>query len=420
MDGEKELVVKILVSDYSGHPFQVQLARQLSAMGHEVAHVYFAGFQTPKGDLQPRQDDPSGFSIHPVTLEERFDKQSFLKRRTQEINVGKRIGRIIEEYNPDVVLSSNAPLDAQRSILRASRRTGARFAFWLQDIYSEAIKGILQKKFGFVGRQIGLYYQRMEVRLLRRSNLIVAISDDFTKFLRDHRISERVVVVENWVPLSAFLPPENSAGRPGGAFRFVYAGTLGYKHDLQMLLMLAKETDAEVRVYSEGPGADHLRQQAALLPTGKLVVSDWVPFEDLGRTLASADALVAFIDAAASRYSVPSKVLSYLCAARPVLLSMSPDNQAARIVLREKAGLVTAPGQYDEFVEKARWLMANPEVCAQMGANGRAYAERTFQIERIAEKFESAFLQDRDYDATTKSALSAGRPIQTREVKVGT
>jgi colanic acid biosynthesis glycosyl transferase WcaI len=270
MDGEKELVVKILVSDYSGHPFQVQLARQLSAMGHEVAHVYFAGFQTPKGDLQPRQDDPSGFSIHPVTLEERFDKQSFLKRRTQEINVGKRIGRIIEEYNPDVVLSSNAPLDAQRSILRASRRTGARFAFWLQDIYSEAIKGILQKKFGFVGRQIGLYYQRMEVRLLRRSNLIVAISDDFTKFLRDHRISERVVVVENWVPLSAFLPPENSAGRPGGAFRFVYAGTLGYKHDLQMLLLLAKETDAEVRVYSEGPGADHLRQQAALLPTGWL------------------------------------------------------------------------------------------------------------------------------------------------------
>jgi colanic acid biosynthesis glycosyl transferase WcaI len=187
-----------------------------------------------------------------------------------------------------------------------------------------------------------------------------------------------------------------------------------------MLLLLAKETDAEVRVYSEGPGADHLRQQAALLPSGKLVVSDWVPFEDLGRTLASADALVAFIDAAASRYSVPSKVLSYLCAARPVLLSMSPDNQAARIVLREKAGLVTAPGQYDEFVEKARWLMANPEVCAEMGANGRAYAERTFQIERIAEKFESAFLQDRDYDSTTKSALAAGRPIQTREVKVVT
>jgi colanic acid biosynthesis glycosyl transferase WcaI len=386
--------VKILVSDYSGHPFQVQLARQLSALGHEVVHVYFAGFQTPKGDLQLRKDDPDGFSIHPVTLEERFDKQSFLKRRTQEINVGKRIGQIIEKYRPDVVLSSNAPLDAQQCILRASRRTGSRFAFWLQDIYSEAIKGILQKRFGLVGHQIGLYYQRKEVKLLQRSNLIVAISDDFTKFLHDHHISTRIVVVENWVPLSAFLPPEKSARRPEAAFRFVYAGTLGYKHDPRMLLLLAKETDAEVHVYSEGPGADYLRQHAALLPNGKLVVADWVPFEDLGRTLANADVLIALIDADASRYSVPSKVLSYLCAGRAVLLSIPDDNQSARIVLREKAGLVTPPGQDREFVEKARWLMANPEACARMGANGRAYAERTFQIERIAEKFEVAFLQE--------------------------
>jgi colanic acid biosynthesis glycosyl transferase WcaI len=386
--------VRILVSDYSGHPFQVQLARQLSALGHEVAHVYFAGFQTPKGDLQPRKGDPDGFSVHPICLEERFDKQSFLKRRTQEINVGKRIGRIIEEYRPDVVLSSNAPLDAQRSILRSSHRAGSRFVFWLQDIYSEAIKGILQKKFGFVGHQIGLYYQRMEVKLLQHSNLIVAISDGFKEFLHDHHISTDIVVVENWVPLSAFLPPEDNARRPEGAFRFVYAGTLGYKHDPRMLLLLAKETDAEVHVYSEGPGANYLRQHAALLPNGKLVVSDWVPFEDLGRTLANADVLVAFIDADASRYSVPSKVLSYLCAARPVLLSIPEDNQSARIVLREKAGLVTPPGQYGEFVEKARWLMANPETCARMGANGRAYAERTFQIERIAERFEAAFVQE--------------------------
>ena len=386
--------MKILVSDYSGHPFQVQLARQLSAFGHEVAHVYFEGFQTPKGDLQPHKDDPDGFSIHPISLKERFNKQSFLKRRTQEIDVGKRIGRIIEERRPDVVLSSNAPLDAQRSILHASRRTGSRFVFWLQDIYSEAIKGILQKRFGFAGHQIGRYYQRMEVKQLQRSNLIVAISDNFTGFLRDHHIATRVVVVDNWVPLSAFLPPEKSARKREGAFRFVYAGTLGYKHDPRMLLLLAKETDADVHVYSEGPGANYLREHAALLPKGKLVVSDWVPFEDLGRTLANSDVLVAFIDADASRYSVPSKVLSYLCVARPVLLSIPDDNQSARLVLRENAGLVTPPGQYSEFVEKARWLMANPEACARMGANGRAYAERTFQIERIAEKFEAAFLQE--------------------------
>ena len=385
--------MKILVSDYSGHPFQVQLARALGALGHEVAHVYFKGFQTPKGDLQPRKDDPTGFSIHPITLEQDFDKQGFLKRRSQEVAVGNRIGKMIKDYRPDVVLSANAPLDAQRYMLRASRLAGSKFVFWVQDIYSEAIKNILHKRFGFGGMQIGRYYQRMEVKLLQSSDLIVAISDEFREYLRDHRITTRIVVVENWAPIADFLPPEKLPGRPKGRFRFVYAGTLGYKHDPRMLLLLARETDAEVHVYSEGPGADYLRQNGAMLADGKLVVSGWVPFEELGTTLGSADALVAFIDADASRYSVPSKVLSYLCVGKPLLLAVPEDNLAARIVLREEAGLVTSPGQHREFVDKARRLMESPELCTRMGANGRAYAERAFQIEHIAKKFEAALLQ---------------------------
>jgi colanic acid biosynthesis glycosyl transferase WcaI len=397
--------VKILVSDYSGHPFQVQLSRELGALGHEVAHVFFKGFQTPKGDLEPGRDDPPGFFIYPITLEQDFDKQSFLKRRAQEIEVGRRIGKVIDAYRPDVVLSANAPLDTQRSILLASRRAGSMFVFWVQDLYSEAITLILHKKFGFVGRQIGRYYQRMEVKLLQSSDLIIAISDEFRDHIGRHSTSTRIEVVENWAPISDFPPPQEIASKSGRPFRFVYAGTLGYKHDPRLLLLLAQETDAEVHVYSEGAGADYLREQGALLPDGRLVVSDWVPFEDLGRTLASADALVAFIDADAGRYSVPSKVLSYLCVGRPLLLAVPEDNLSARIVLREGAGLVISPGQHREFIEKARWLMGAPDVCTKMGLNARAYAERAFQIEHIARRFEAAFQQHhpiRDREITAR------------------
>jgi colanic acid biosynthesis glycosyl transferase WcaI len=385
--------VKILVSDYSGHPFQVQLSRQLGGLGHKVTHVYFEGFPTPKGDLQPRDDDPKAFSIHPIALNEEFEKHSFLKRRAQEIEVGRRIGKVIKTLRPEVVLSANAPLDAQRSILRASQQISSKFVFWVQDIYSEAIKTILHKRFGFVGLRIGHFYQRLEVELLKSSDLIVAISDDFNSFLREHNVTTPGIVVENWAPINDFPAPAIGGPRSAGPFRFVYAGTLGYKHDPRMLLVLAEETDAQVHVYSEGPGADFLRQHAAGLPDGKLVVSNWVPFEAFGKTLAGADALVAFIDADASRYSVPSKVLSYLCIGKPLLLAVSEDNLAARIVLREAAGLVVSPGQHREFVEKARCLMADPAAGLRMGANGRAYAERTFQIDQIAKKFESAFLQ---------------------------
>src|SRR5208283_4554398 len=191
---------------------------------------------------------------------------------------GKCIGKLIRAYRPDVVISANAPLDAQRSIFRASGRAGSTFVFWVQDLYSEGIKRILHKKFGFAGLQIGCYYQRMEVKLLRSSDLIVAISDEFRDYIRNHGVSTRIDVIENWAPINEFLPPKEIARKSAAPFRFFYAGTLGYKHDPRMLLLLAQETDAEVHVYSEGPGADYLRDHGALLPDGKLVVSDWVPF----------------------------------------------------------------------------------------------------------------------------------------------
>ena len=34
--------MKIIVHDYAGHPFQVQLSRRLASRGHEVLHLYCA------------------------------------------------------------------------------------------------------------------------------------------------------------------------------------------------------------------------------------------------------------------------------------------------------------------------------------------------------------------------------------------
>ena len=59
---------RILVHDYSGHPFQVQLSRSLAARGHVVLHLHSSKFQTPKGPLQRRADDPASLLIEGVEL----------------------------------------------------------------------------------------------------------------------------------------------------------------------------------------------------------------------------------------------------------------------------------------------------------------------------------------------------------------
>jgi hypothetical protein len=44
--------MRIAVCDYCGHPFQVQLSRQLARRGHDVLHLHSADFVTPKGAVE--------------------------------------------------------------------------------------------------------------------------------------------------------------------------------------------------------------------------------------------------------------------------------------------------------------------------------------------------------------------------------
>jgi colanic acid biosynthesis glycosyl transferase WcaI len=68
---------RILVHDYSGHPFQAELSRSLARRGHDVLHLSFRQFQTPKGDLVAKPDDPVGFASPVCLWPSRFTRTAF-------------------------------------------------------------------------------------------------------------------------------------------------------------------------------------------------------------------------------------------------------------------------------------------------------------------------------------------------------
>jgi glycosyltransferase involved in cell wall biosynthesis len=104
--------------------------------------------------------------------------------------------------------------------------------------------------------------------------------------------------------------------------------------------------------------------------------------------LGSADVLVAILEADAGVFSVPSKVLSYLCAGRSVLLAVPKENLAARIVLQCGAGPVVEPTDIRGFCAEAQHLIDSPTIREQNGCAARHYAETHFDIRRIADRFE--------------------------------
>ncbi len=321
--------MRIVVHDYPGHAFPAQLARSLAGRGHDVLHLQVASFVSGKGRVQREPHDPPHLEFGRVDLGGEFAKYDVRRRIVHERKIGRELTSRITAFRPDVVLS-NAPLIVQAMVQRSARSLDAGFVFWQQDVISAAARRVLSHRSRHLGAAAETAVAPLERRLLRRSDGIVIIADDFLPLLRRWGVDEgRVAVIENWAPIDELpvLPRDNAwAGEHGLGDQavFLYSGTLGFKHDPSLMLELARwagRHDALVLVVSEGPGADWLAEHAA--PDDALRLLPYQPYDRLPEVLASADVLIAVLEPDAGVFSVPSKVLTYHCAARPLLVSVA-------------------------------------------------------------------------------------------------
>jgi glycosyltransferase involved in cell wall biosynthesis len=145
--------------------------------------------------------------------------------------------------------------------------------------------------------------------------------------------------------------------------------------------------DAIFVVVASGVGVQAL--EATILRN--LIVLPLQSIETLPGVLASADILIAMIEPDAGRFSVPSKVLSYLCAGKPIVMSAPRENLAAQIINDASAGAIVAPEDAEAFQSEVKRLLRDQETRNLMGRSGRRYAEEHFDISEIADRFEGIF-----------------------------
>jgi len=391
--------LKIFVHDYAGHPFQVDLSRELALRGHDVSHAYFHGDLGPKGKLEKSSSDPRGLSFTGVKQSRPYDKASFVRRRFDDVAYGKSVAKLLYSDKPDIVISGNTPTEAQSAIADACRKSGSAFVFWVQDFYSIAVSQLLRRKLGPPGAVVGAYYRFLERRQFQNSDAVVVITDSFSPLARQWTGSEdNVFVIENWGALDDIKPgpKDNEWARRHAlheSFNFLYSGTLGLKHNPELLVQLAKGVKgrANVVTVSQGVGVSHLEKAKAEQGLDNLILLPLQPFADLAMVLATSDVAVATIEPEAGMFSVPSKVQSYFCAGRPVLLAAPRENLASELVRSNGAGLVVDPIDQAGFVEAALRLLDDDGLRADAAAKARSYALNNYDIKKVTDRFERVF-----------------------------
>lgn len=404
---------RILVHDHAGHAFTIGLSRELAARGWEVLHVYNAAFAGPKGSVTPRRTDPVSFTIRGLDAGA-FPKYRLLRRVIAELRYSWALDREIRAFAPTILLSCNTPVIVAAASRYASARRHIAFVSWVQDIYHLAFTAYseLDRPHGVpdalhqrIAALLAAVIRRVELTAIDRSTGIVTISEALALYLASSGVRSQVRVLENWAPVEE-LPyhPEIT-----GAIRHrlgltrhhplaLYAGTLGAKHrtEWDALIEVAQALsplNGHLVVLTEGVGAELLRAHATEAGLDNITVLPFATHEELPSLLADADVLLAVLDPDAATYSVPSKVLTYLCAGRPIVASISADNTAAHTILKAGAGSVCEPRDVECFVgETLRYIM-DPSDAMEKGQAGRSFAEAHFQIAVVADKFESALAE---------------------------
>jgi glycosyltransferase involved in cell wall biosynthesis len=392
--------MKIVINDYFGHAAAVQLSRALAARGHAVLHLYSGAAQMPKADLTRRADDPAGFDIRAIGRRE--GEQRGKDARLAIRRYGRELAATALAFAPDVVLAGNNPLFAQQKLQSACRGADIRFVYWLKTLFSFEAEAELAGRSALSQFAAESYVKWLEGRLLQLSDAIVPIAEYELTLLEDAwGISSRqAMVVRDWAPLDIVspLPKANGWSRQQGVAEqkiVLYSGTLDRQDEPELVLKMATHLrdreDVLVLVVSGGAGADRVRMEADARALGNLRVLPFQPYEAYPEVLASADVLFAAATDNAGVFSVPTKITSYLCAARPIVLCAGRSNLAADVIHQSRGGLVVDPGDDPAMRSAIIRLIDDQREREAMGARGRAYAERAFAIGPIADRFERLF-----------------------------
>jgi len=386
--------MRIVIHDYGGYAFTLQLAVALAQRDHDVLYLHSEGFVTPKGHMARGHRDAASLVVQAVGIAGSATMSAGPRRLIQERRYGTALSDVIRTFLPEVVMSANSPLDAQSAALTATHSVGAAFVFWMQDHYSRAVRQLLDRRVPYLGRVVGARFARLEQRLLRASDAVVPASGSFLPALKAWNVADdRVFPIPNWAPLESVghIPKVNPWSRQHGldATQVVaYTGTLGRKHNPSLLVDLARGLpSARVVVVSEGVGADWLKRHADPYPN--LVLLPLQAADRFPEVLGTADILVALLESDAADFSEPSKVLTYLAASRPIIAAIPAHNQAAKTIKEAGAGIVVDPTDTDGLVDAARTLLADADLREAAGSEGRRYAEVRFAIKPITDQFES-------------------------------
>ncbi len=373
-------------------PLSATLARGLAARGHDLlviaAHPHYPepawGMR-----LRPYRERRAGIPVLRLPLWP--GRYSGLARVRQELSFVASLSTIaplLPAADVMIVVTPSFPALATAATLAWARRTP--WVMWVQDIVTDGATTTGQLNEGRLLREA----RRLERTSYAAASKIVVISEAFRDNLITKGVAaEKIERIPN--PATRETPKPNDLGAAAVPPRILAMGNIGHTQGLDRIVeaFQASEAlaalDARLVIAGGGVAADATRAQIA---SGRVTMAGVLYGDALAPELRAASLGLVSQRPDIVEFNLPSKLMNYMAHGIPVIASVNPSSETARIVRDSGAGWVTDAAQPVQFSDRAAEVLRDRDALNAAGRAGFAYAKAHFSPPGIAARFERVLL----------------------------
>ncbi len=365
-------------------------AREMKARGHDVtvvaAHPHYP---EPRWGtrLLPYREVREGVPLLRLPLW--IGRGSAIERMRQDGTFSAVLSAaMLTLPTPDVIIAVSPSFPALLPAMVNAKARRIPWMLWLQDILPDgaAATGILEE-----GRVVELA-RKLERAAYRSAERIVVISESFKENLRAKQVPEDKLVL-SYNPASK---PILTAPRDPAAIdpRLVLTmGNIGHSQNLAPVVRSFEDSDAVTELGArfvlagDGDRGDEVR---AAIRTDRVHVTGVLKAGPLEGHLDQAAVAVVSQGYEGIDFNVPSKLMNFMAYGIPVVASVRPDSEVARIIASSGCGWTTDSSDTGQLAAKLAGVLRRPDELERRGAAGRAFAMEHFAPEPMARRFEAA------------------------------
>ena len=298
---------------------------------------------------------------------------------------------------PEVTLVYSPPIVVGYAALFARLFNNSKIVLNVQDLFPQSLidLGLLKNRF------LIMVSRWLEKLLYRRVNHLTVMSKTNQQIVAETAgNSDKVTVVYNWVDTDYIRPGErdNEIRKEfglEGKFVLTFAGCIADSQDMDIILNTAKklvgEKDLLFLIAGNGPKFTYTERKIREQALDNVMIVPILPRDRYVKLLAASDVALVTLSPRVTTPVVPSKMLSIMSAARPIIASLPLSGDAPGFIRESGCGLVVPAGDNEGFLAAVKKLQADPGLRKKMGAEGRKTVVEKYSLQAAARVYEAIF-----------------------------